>query len=107
MICPIEQLNDYLTSHCSSLDLPDVQSMLDFIHYAYMDYNPIHTDKIRSYFQQLNPLLEQLSLEQNDTLFHYICSLCEEFEKEAFRDGLYTGVKLIGELYLLDKSINT
>ena len=99
---PINMLNNHLLSHVASMELPDVQSILDFIHYTYMEYNPIHTDSIRSHFNELNPIMDQLSLEQADLLFHHICDLCQEFEKEAFRDGLYTGAKLATELYLLD-----
>lgn len=98
-----QKLNDYLADHIPVSDNLDIHSTLEFLYASYMEWNPIHTEEIKSYFNDLEIVMDALSHSHADLLFHKVCALCGAFEKEAFIDGLYMGAKLAAELIILDK----
>jgi len=100
----MEKLQDYLSSHFSVSAPADISSVWEFIYLTYMEWNPIHTEAIKTHFRDLEIVLEALSRSHCDLLFEKVCDLCESFEKEAFLDGLYVGAKLTAELYALDNA---
>lgn len=99
----LKKLNDYLADHIPTSDNLDIHSSMEFLYYSYIAWNPIHTDVIKSNFDDLGIVMDMLSHSHADLLFTKVCSLCEAFEKEAFLDGLYMGAKLCSELYLFDQ----
>ena len=98
----IQTLNDYLADHIPTSDAMDIHSVFDFLHYCYMDWNPIHTDTIKSCFDDISPVMDELSRSHSDLLFQKVCELCEEYERQVFLDGLYLGAKFTAELSLWD-----
>ncbi len=77
----------------------DVHSILEFMWYCYTESNPIHTQDIQQHFDALEPIIKSLSFDDGTELFNTVCSLCVEYEKQAFLEGLHVGAHLHKELY--------
>lgn len=92
------KLDSFLLSHPSNYGATDVNSILEFLWYCYMEYNPIHTQDIQNRFDELEPIIKALSFDDGTDLFNTVCSLCVEYEKQAFLEGLHLGAKLNKEL---------
>ena len=103
MYIDLETFDRYLAENIPTSDNLDIHSALDFIYCTYMEWNPIHTEEVRSNFNDLGPVMDALSRSHADLLFSKVCALCEVFEKEAFLDGFFMGAKLSSELYLFDR----
>lgn len=99
----LEALDRYLVDHIPTSDNMDIHSAVEFLYASYTEWNPIHTEEIKSNFRALGPIMDALSRTHADLLFTKVCDLCMAFEKEAFLDGLYMGAKLASELYLIDR----
>ena len=77
----------------------DIQSILEFLWFWYTEFNPIHTQTIQKHFEDLEPIMDRLSFDESTLLFTTVCSLCTEYEKQAFLEGLHIGAHLHQEVY--------
>ena len=98
----IKNLTQHLLEKTSNYGATDINSLLEFLWYCYTEYNPIHTKTIQKHFEDLEPIMESLSFDDSTLLFTSVCSLCTEYEKQAFLEGLHLGVHLHQELYESD-----
>lgn len=91
-------LLDHLASWSPDCDNPEVETMLDFLWYSYMEEKPLYSTTIKESLQHLEPVFEALTLEHADLLFLEVCRLCQEYERLAFLTGVHLGAKLVQEL---------
>ncbi len=73
-------------------------SILDLVYQFYTEEHPIENDRIRGLFQLLDVCFQEMSFKDNDRIFHLICTLCAEYERLAFLEGIHTGAKLLNEI---------
>lgn len=94
----IKKLNDHLKTWSPNYGDPEIETILEFLWYAYTTENPIYNDTIKQGFADLWPVFDALSLENADLLLHAVCGLCQEHEHMAFLAGIHVGAKLTEEL---------
>ena len=97
----INDVFDYLDTHPVSRYEGDFQSLLEMLHEVYTMYNSIDSDEMHSLFGKLRPILESLSIPQEDQLFSAVCDLCLEHEQLAFSHGILVGMLLMAEVNML------
>ena len=97
----INKLKAYLSEHQPKYGCPEIPSLLEFLWQTYTSENPIKSAEIRALMESLTPIHEALSIEDSDMLFGTVCSLCTEYERLAFLEGLRTGARLTTELALV------
>lgn len=75
-----------------------VSSVMDFLYVAYAENQGKDPKEISEGFEALGEYFEQLSLDDNNTIFGLVCNLCNLYEQRAFKDGLQLGAHLILEI---------
>ena len=73
-------------------------SVMDFLYVAYMEAKDKDPVEISDGFKALDDYMEGISLDHNNAIFNLVCTLCDLYEKRAFKDGLQLGAYLILEL---------
>ena len=94
----IEKLKQNLDTQPVNAVYDDAESLMDLLCYIYMTESPLDTATIRFQHQQLNCLLERLTWEENDQVFHTTLDICDSYIRKAFLDGLKIGHLLLHEL---------
>jgi len=75
--------------------------MLDTIFWHYSEYNNIDNDVIKSIFAELRLACRKMTTQEFDLVFSIVSSLCVEYERLAFMEGLRLGVVLMQEIFVL------
>ena len=96
----IENLRSFLLEQAPSFQYKDADSLLEMLCYYYCSANPVDNAVIRCQFKALNDTVRQMSVEESDAVFSAACDLCISYERQAFLDGLRTGMQLLTELNL-------
>ena len=65
----IHILRSYLKNKTLCFHDTDINSILEFIWHSYTECNPIHTQTIQKYFEDLEPIMEKLSFDDSTLLF--------------------------------------
>ena len=73
-------------------------SVMDFLYVAYVETKDKDPVEISDGFKNLDDYMEGISLDDNNAIFSLVCTLCDLYEKRAFKDGLQLGAYLILEL---------
>lgn len=94
----VKTLNDYLKKNQPNYDCCDIHLLLEHIWTTYTECNPIDNSTIRSSFSDLYAVLGKLSLQESDLLFEAVSTLCLEYERLAFVEGIKLGARLNMEL---------
>ena len=94
----VNNLLAHLSSWTPDCDIPNIETVLDFLWYFYTEEHPIYSESIKQGFQNLEPVFDSLTPDHADLLFAEVCSLCQEHEKLAFLAGVHLGAKLVQEL---------
>ena len=76
----------------------DAASVIEFLYIAYTEIQEADTPHINEGFKRLGDHLEQLPLDENNTIFSIVCELCDAYEKRAFMDAVRLGAYLALEL---------
>lgn len=92
----MKKLNDYLLQ--APMNYAEGESLLEMLLLCYTQANPVENAQIHKRYQELDAILEKLTLEENDQVFALTCDLCEEHTHAAFYEGLHFGVHLVTEL---------
>lgn len=98
-----KQLKAYIEAHPFDPGDSDCETVLDQLYQAYTESNETDSPEIKESFNELDKLLESLSLENNNAVFILVLHLCTAYEHKAFLDGLQYGAHLINELFKEDK----
>lgn len=77
----------------------DAESILEMMFCQYEDYNPIDTPAIKDAYHQLYGHLDSLNLPDCDTIIDTACTLCYEYQKAGFVEGVKVGVRMGIEFY--------
>lgn len=94
----METLKDLLSKHCPDYGHSDIHSILEMLWDCYTLYNPIESAAIQARLQELQPIMDVLTYQQENDLFTAVCGLCAEHERAAFLEGLRVGARLATEL---------
>ncbi len=94
----VEKLKSYLLEQLPDYGDSDASSLLEMLYDYYTTTTPTINERIRNYFSVLDNILAPLSWEENNAVFDLTCTLCSEYERHAFLEGLHVGVRLITEL---------
>lgn len=99
----IEYLKDSLAEHQPNYGSREVHSITEFLYWYYTAYNPVDTDTIRARFDEVNTIVRNLTLKEQDVIVDLVNSLCGEYEKQGFLEGLHIGARLTMELREMDR----
>ncbi len=93
----IEKLKAYLAQFPQERD--NAGSVMEVLCHYYTVENPVENAVIQAELLDMGPILEKLSLEDNNALFGTCIRLCTAYTDQAFFAGLRTGAQLFIELY--------
>lgn len=93
-----ETLKEYIDKHPFDPGDSDCATVLDQIYQAYAESHESDPPEIRAGFAELETFLESLPLSDNNAVFNLCCRIYTEYERKAFKDGLFYGAHLILEL---------
>ena len=94
----INQVLDYLEQQRICQKSENMESLMEMLHYAYIQYNAVDSEEIRSLFARLRKIWEPASTKDTDEMFSLICELCMQHEVLAFSHGVRAGMVLMSEV---------
>lgn len=94
----ISVLNNYIAENKPRAACPNVESLLDMLFCCYSQHKNLDTATVKMCFSQLDDILQNLTLQQTDEIVDLTCALCDEHQKNAFREGVTVGFRLYQEL---------
>ena len=94
----INQVLDYLEQQRICQKSENMESLMEMLHYAYIQYNAVDSEEIRSLFARLRKIWEPASTKDTDEMFSLICELCMQHEVLAFSHGVCAGMALMSEV---------
>ena len=94
----VKPMNPYLAKLDAEVSQREDLSVLEVLYDHYREYHPADNDAIRQKFSHLNDILKNLPPQEYDRIWDLACTLCGEYDREGFLDGVCTGVKLVLEL---------
>ena len=78
---------------------PDnAESILEVLFDAYNESSGFDNAAIKADFEELYHLMNGKSLKEIDEIIYAVCTLCRDYEKEGFIEGIRLGIKLKQEL---------
>ena len=77
---------------------PDCKTVLDQLYRAYAESHEKDPPEIREGFRDLEHFLENLPLDDNNTVFNLCCDICLAYEYKAFIDGFRYGAQFEKEI---------
>ena len=93
-----EKYKEQLLNAMEENDHINGKALLELLYTCYTEEKPIDNRKIQEQFARVDDIMSKLSLDENNSVFLLICSLCEEYAKEAFYLGLEVGFGLSAEI---------
>lgn len=84
-------------------DREKVDSVLELLCHYYTVANSIDNLVIRARLQELNGILQKLSIRENDAVCDLVMGLCDEYIRQAFLVGACTGARLVTELQIVSQ----
>ena len=93
-----QRFQEHIKQHTYDFKDDRVSSVMDFLYVAYMEAKDKDPVEISDGFQALDKYMEGISLDHNNAIFSLVCTLCDLYEKRAFKDGVQLGAYLILEL---------
>lgn len=94
----VNEVLDYLDTHPVCQYAQGMDSLMEMLHEVYTMHNSIDSEKMRSLFGQLRPVLDMLPAKTADMLVSLVCDLCMEHEQLAFSQGVLVGMQLMTEV---------
>ena len=94
----IENLKSFLAEQSPCFGYDDANSILEMLYYYYTDANPIDNAVIRCQFSDLDSVLSKLPLKDCDRVFSLATNLCVSHVRQAFLEGVTTGMRLFTDL---------
>lgn len=93
-----QKFREYIERRSYDFNDERVLSVVDFLHVAYTENRGMDPKEISQGFDALESYMDGISLKDNDAIFLLVCSLCDLYDKRAFKDGLQLGAYLILEM---------
>ena len=91
----IDKLRELVTNCLSEESIASVNCALDYACRSYLQSAELCNDIFEETLQSLEPIIRTLSHKRAARLRFAINSLCFECECRAFKEGVYTGIRLI------------
>ena len=93
-----KRLKAYIDTHPFDPGDSDCETVLDQLYQAYAESHESDPTEISDGFKDLEEFLCNLPLDENNAVFNLCCRIYTEYERKAFKDGLFYGAHLILEL---------
>ena len=94
----IQNLKSFLSDQPANFPFVDGNSILEVLCYYYCASSSADSALIRCQFKELNDILCKLTLAENDAVFTVTGDLCISHMRQAFMDGVRTGMQLFREV---------
>ena len=97
------RMDEFMASLQSKLDTlwpnyPDnAESILEVLFDAYNESSGFDNDTIKADFEELYQLMNGKPLKEVDEIIYAVCTLCRDYEKAGFIEGVKVGHKMIQE----------
>lgn len=91
-------LIEHIMEHSISWESCESGEILNMIFETFRAYNDMDDAQIKSEFQKLNTLLENLGFQEQDLLINAVCDLCHSHQRTGFTVGVKVGIRLGEEL---------
>ena len=72
----------------------DAQSVLEMLFTYYHECNNTDTDAVKAAFEDLYQRMHGMPLREKDRIVDAVCTLCREYEKTGFVEGVKVGIML-------------
>lgn len=92
------KMKEYINNYPPNYEYDDINSLLESFGSYYLMCNPVENENIKDRFLSLEPIMKSLSRKRETKLFHTMLDICDEYEKQAFQEGIRVGAQLICEL---------
>ena len=92
----IEKMKDYLERF--PRERKDIESVIELLCHYYAVDHAIEPTVIRAEFQDMEPILNKLTLRDNDALFRSVLCIATAYTEHAFLSGVCTGAELVLEM---------
>ena len=98
------RMDEFMTSLQSKLDTlqpnyPDnAESILEVLYDAYNESSGFDNSTIKANFEELYRLMNGKPLKEIDEIIYVVCTLCRDYEKAGFIEGVKTGMCLEKEV---------
>ena len=91
-----EKLRTYIAENPP--DFGDGESVLTLLYEAYAESNKMDDGTIKEDFNELYRMMNGMPLREMDEIIYPVCTLCRDYEKTGFIEGIRLGVLLAQEL---------
>ena len=72
----------------------DGKALQALLYDCYRELHPQDSAGVREAFQELDTVLERLTLREQDRVWDMTCRICAESEQQAYIEGLRVGIQL-------------
>ena len=76
----------------------DGNSILTLLYEAYNEVNPMDDGTIKADFNELYQLMNDMPLREMDKIIYPVCTLCRDYQRSGFVEGIKVGIRLEHEL---------
>ena len=91
-----EKLRTYIAENPP--DFGDGESVLTLLYEAYADSNKMDDGTIKEDFNELYRQMNGMELREMDQIIYPVCTLCRDYQRSGFVEGVKIGVLLQTEL---------
>ena len=95
-----ENLNSYLTQNRPA----DGETVLEMLYEYYNEHHPYDNEQIKADFNALYEAMHGIPLREMDRVIYVVCTLCRDYEKAGFLEGIKLATCLREELTESHKS---
>ena len=74
-------------------------SLLEMLFNVYTEFNGFDNQLIREDFNDLYTAMNGKTLREMDQIIYPVCTLCRDYEKTGFQEGVKVGIRLYEELH--------
>ena len=94
------KMNEYLTALQTHLITQQStnQNILNLLYDAYNDTTGMDNAEIKADFERLYQLMNGKPLKEVDEIIYTVCTLCRDYERAGFIEGVKVGIGLSQEL---------
>lgn len=78
----------------------DADSVLEMLYGCYNQYNRMDAEAVKTGFEELYAKMTGMPLRDMDDIIYTACTLCREYEKSGFVEGVKVGIRLAEELQM-------
>lgn len=94
----MEILKTYIADNPLQIECSNTHILLEILYCCFCQRKKTDAQSIRDYFRNLDGILSPQPVSEQDDIFNLICSLCTEYARNGFSDGIIAGFHLFNEL---------